>query len=121
MQARPLRTVVAAFRVIAYGEAADRDDDYLRLSRAVIAKSTKFLMKFIVRRWGPTYLRRPNQDELNTIMARIKERAMPGCMGCFHCEWHQCPTGMEKASQSLKGKRGIFVEPFYDEDLYVWT
>jgi len=29
---------VEAFRVIAYGEAADRDEEYVRLSRMVIAK-----------------------------------------------------------------------------------
>jgi len=89
--AHPLQKVVAAFCVIAYGEAADREDEYVRLSRTVIAKSTKLLMEFIVKRWGPTYLRRPSQDELNTIMERNKERGMPGCMGsldCCHWEWH---------------------------------
>jgi len=68
LQAHPLQKVVAAFRVIAYGEASDRADEYVRLSRTVIAKSTKLLMEFIVKRWGPTYLRRPNQDERNTNM-----------------------------------------------------
>jgi len=123
LQAHPLQKVVAAFRVIAYGEAADGADEYVRLSRTVIAKSTKLLMEFIVKRWGPTYLRRPNQDELNTIMERNKERGMPGCMGSLdfcHWEWHQCPTGMAGAYQSRKGKRGIVVEAECDEDLWVW-
>ena len=80
-QAHPLQKVVAAFRVIAYGDAADRADEYVRLSRTVIAKSTRLLMEFIVRQWGPTYPRRPNQDELKTILERNKERGMPGCMG----------------------------------------
>jgi len=113
LQAHPLQKVVAALRVIAYGEAADRADEYVRLSRTVISQSTKLLMEFMVRLWGPTYLRRSNQDELNTIMERKKERGMPGCMGsldCCHWEWHQCPTGMEGAYQSRKCKRGIFVE-----------
>jgi len=50
LQAHPLQKVAAAFRVIAYGEAADQADEYVRLSRTVIAKSTKFLMEFIVKR-----------------------------------------------------------------------
>jgi len=123
LKAHPLQKVVAAFRVITYGEAADRAGEYVRLSRTVIATSTKLLMEFIVRRWGPTYLRRPNQDELNTIMERNKERGMPGCMGsldCCHWEWHKCPTGMAGAYQSRKGKRGIVVEAVCDEDLWVW-
>jgi len=77
--------VVAAFRVIAYGEADDRADEYVRLSRTVIPKSTKLLMEFIVKRWGPTYQRRPNQDALNTILERNKKRGMPGCMGSLDC------------------------------------
>jgi len=87
LQAYPLQKVVAAFRVMAYGEAADRADDYVRLSRTVIATSTKLLMEFIVIRWGPTYQRRPNQDELHKMTERNKERGMPGCIGsldCFH-------------------------------------
>ena len=77
--------MVAAFRVIAYGEADDRADEYVRLSRTVIPKSTKLLMEFIVKRWGPTYQRRPNQDALNTILERNKKRGMPGCMGSLDC------------------------------------
>jgi len=85
LQAHPLQKVEAAFRVIAYGEAADRANDYVRLFQKVIAKSTKLLMEFIVKRWGPTYLRRLNQDELKTTMERNKERRMPGCMGSLDC------------------------------------
>jgi len=55
LQAHPLQKVVAASRVIAYGAAVDRADEYVRLSRTVIAKSTKLLMEFIVRRWRPTH------------------------------------------------------------------
>jgi len=116
--------VVAAFRVISYGEAADRADKYVRLYRTVIAKLTKLLMEFILKRWEPTYLRRPNQDELNTIMERNKERGMPRCMSsldCCHWEWNQCPTGMTGAYQSRKGKRGIVREAVCNEDLWVWN
>jgi len=81
LQVHPLQKVVAAFLVIAYFEAADRADEYVGLSRTVISKSTKLLMQFIVKRWGPTYLRRPNQEELGAIMERNKERGMPGCIG----------------------------------------
>jgi len=81
VQAHPLQKVVAAFCVIAYGEAACRAEEYVSLSRTVIAKSTKLLMEFVFKRWGPTYLRPPKQEELNTFMERNKERKMPGCMG----------------------------------------
>ena len=112
-----------AVRVIAYGEASDRDDEYVRLSRMVISKSTKLLMEFIFRRWGPAYLRRPNQDELNNIMERNKERGIPGCMGSLdYCqwEWHQCLTGMAGAYHSRKGQRSVVVEAVCDVGLWMW-
>jgi len=123
LQAHPLKKVMAAFRVIANGEAADRHDEYVRLSRTVTAKLNKTLMEFIVRRWGPAYQRRPNQEEINNITERNKQRRMPEFMGDLancHWEWHQCRTGMAGASQSRRGKRGIVVEAVCDEDLWVW-
>jgi len=60
LQAHPLQKGVAAFRFIEYGEAADRSDEYVRLSCSTVAQATKLLLEFIVRRWESTYLRRPN-------------------------------------------------------------
>jgi len=100
LQAHPLQKVMAAFRVIAFGEAADRADEYVRLSRTVISKYIKLLTEFIVERWGPTYLRRPNQQELRAFMKRNMERGMPGCIGSLDCcPWkrHQCTKGMAGA------------------------
>ena len=53
LQAHPLQKVVAAFRVIAYGEAPDRTDEYVRLSASTIAMSVRRLMSFIVDEIGP--------------------------------------------------------------------
>jgi len=123
LQSHPLQKVVAAFRVIAYAEAADRAYEYVRLSRTVISKCTKNLMHFIVQRWGPTDLRGPTPAELTTILQRNAERGMQGCIGSLdysHWEWHQCPTGMAGSYQSRKGKRGIVVEAVRDEHLWIW-
>ena len=123
LQAHPLQKVVVAVRVIAYGEAADLSDEYVRLSRSTVAQATKLLLEFIVRRWASTYLRRPNQSELKAMMKRNAHRGFPGCMGsldCIHWEWYQCPTGMAGAYQRRKGSRGGVVEAECDEDLWIW-
>jgi len=123
LQAHPLQEVVAAFRFIAYGEATDRSDEYVRLSRSTVAQATKLLLELIVRRWETTCRRRPNQSELKKIMERNAERGFPGCLGSLdrtHWEWHQCPTGMSGAYQSRKGSRGVVVEAVRDEDLCLW-
>jgi len=122
LQDHPLQKVVAAFRVIAYGEAADCSDEYVRLSRSTVAQATNLLLEFIVRRWETTYRRRPNQSELKKRMKRNAERGFPGCMGsldCTHWEWHQCPMGMAGAYKSRKGSRGVVVEAVCDEDLWI--
>ena len=122
-QAHPLQKVVAAFRVLAYGEAADRADEYVRLSRSTILLSVKCLVVCIVSKWESTYLRRPNDAELKTILDRNAERGFPGCMGsldCSHWAWHQCPRGMAGSYQTRKGSRGIVVEAVCDEDLWIW-
>lgn len=93
-QAHHMQTVVAAFRVIAYGEAYDRAEEYVRLSRSSITVATKNLISFIVRRSLPQYLRQPTQDELRAIVKRNAERGLPGCIGsidCSHWRWASCP------------------------------
>jgi len=81
LQAHPLQKVVAAFRVIVYGEAPDRTDEYMRLSASTIAMSVRELMRFIVDEFGPSYLRPPTPEELQRILTRNAERGMPVCMG----------------------------------------
>jgi len=46
-QAHPLRKVVAAFRVLAYGEAADRAEEYVRISRSTIHLFVQCLVRCI--------------------------------------------------------------------------
>jgi len=114
---------VAAFCVIAYGKAADRANEYVRLSRSTVTEATKLLLEFIVQLWGSTYLRLPNQAELKKTMEHNAERGFPGCMGsldCTHGAWHQCPMGMAGPYQSRKGSRGIFVEAMCVEDPWIW-
>jgi len=97
---------------------------WVRLSRTVFTKSSKTTMQFTVEHWGPTYLRRPNKQELNAIMERNKERGIPGFMGSLYCcywEWHQFPTGMVGAYQRRRGKCGMVVKAVCDEHLWDGT
>lgn len=122
-QAHPLEKVVAAFRVLAYGEAADRADEYVRLARSTVDVATRKLVEFIVSEYEPLYLRPPNDEELTTILRRNAERGLPGCMGsldCSHWEWRACPKGLAGIYQNRKQRRTIIMETVCDEDLYIW-
>lgn len=122
-QAHPLQKVVAAFRVIAYGESYDRADEYVRLSRSTVQVATKKLMAFIVERYSSVYLRDPTAADLERILARNAERGMPGCMGsidCAHWQWRNCPTALAGTYQGKGKKRSIVMETVCDEDLWIW-
>lgn len=114
---------MATFRILAYGEAYDRQDEYVRQSRSTIAECTKSLMAFIVRRFGPTYLRNPTDAEFTVILTRNAQRGMPGCLGsidCSHWKWTACPKGMHGQFQGRKKGRSIVIESVCDEDLWTW-
>ena len=85
LQAHPLQKVGAAFRVIAYGEATDRIDEYVRLSASTTAMKMRDLMRFIVDEFGPTYLRSPTPEEQQRILARNAERGLPGSISFLDC------------------------------------
>lgn len=122
-RAHPLQKLVAAFRVLAYGESTDRPDEYCRISRSTVDNSVRDLVSYVVDLFGPMYLRQPNAEELTVMLKRSAERGMPGCIGsldCSHWEWRACPKGMQGSFQNRKGRRSIVMEAVCDEDLYIW-
>lgn len=85
LQSHPLQKLVAAFRVLGYGEAADRADEYCRISSTTIDLAVKKLIEFIGDEYGPVYFRHPNDAEMAIFLKRNAERGMPGCMGSLDC------------------------------------
>jgi len=123
LQSHPIQKLVAALRVLGYGEAYDRPDEYCRLSRSTICEATRRLTDLIVDKWEPTYLRRPTEDELKHILARNAARGMPGCIGaidCTHWQWIKCPKALAGQYHDRKGKRSVVIESVCDEDTYIW-
>jgi len=122
-QAHALQKLVAVFRVLAYGESFDRENEYVRLSKSTIEVATKKLIEFIVEEWEPVYLRPPNDEEVEPMMDRNAARGMPGCIGsldCSHWEWAACPKGLAGQYQNRKKRRTIVMETVCYEDLYIW-
>jgi len=122
-QAHPLQKLVAAFRVLAYGESYDRADEYVRLSRSTIARAVKLFTEFMVDEFGPHYLRPPTPPEIEKILARNDERGLPGCLGsldCSHWEWSSCPKARAGTYQGRDGRRSIVIEAICDEDTWIY-
>jgi len=121
-QAYALQKLVAAFRVLAFGETYDRADEYVRLSKATIEICVKKLLDFLNTRYQPEYLRQPTKTELTAIMERSAARGLPGCIGsleCSHWEWRGCPKALAGQYMSRKKRRIIVLETICDHDLYI--
>jgi len=121
-QAYALQNLVAAFRVLAFGESYDRADEYLRLSKATIAVCDKKLLDVLIPEHEVKYLRQPTTTELRAIMERSAARGMPGCIGSFDCshwEWRGFPKALAGQSLSRKKRRTIVLERICDHDLYI--
>jgi len=88
-QAHPLQKLVAAFRVLGYGESCDRADEYVRLSSSKISRAVTLFTEFIVDEFSPRYLRLPTTAEIGHILARNAKRGFPGCLGSLDCSHWQ--------------------------------
>lgn len=125
LQAHPLVKLVAALRVLAYGDASDRLDEYVELSKTTVHTAVASLVSIILDKYQAYYLRAPTTEDLKGIMSRNAERGLPGCIGsldCSHWQWTNCPT--EHHGMYTKGGRGrqrtIVLETVCEEDLWVW-
>jgi len=121
-QAYALQKLVAAFRVLAFGESYDRADEYVRLSKATIEVCVKKLLDYLIAEYEAKYLRQPTTTELKAIMERSAARGMPGCIGsldCSHWEWRGCPKALAGQYISRKKRRAIVLETICDHDLYI--
>lgn len=125
LQAHPIQKLVAALRVLSYGDAQDRNDEYIELSKTTVHNAVTRLISFILEKYEAVYLRAPSSADLRSITARNAARGLPGCIGsldCCHWQWTQCPVAFH--GQYQKGGRGrqrtIVIETICDEDLWVW-
>jgi len=81
------------------------------------------LTHFIIGKREPTYLRRPNTEDLEHIFMCNAACSMPCCMGsiyCTHWTWAKCPMALAGKYNDHTGEISIFIETACDEDLYIW-
>ncbi|XP_051201452.1 uncharacterized protein [Lolium perenne] len=73
--------ISAAMRVIAYGIPADYTDEYLRIGEDTTSESVRRFARLIIKLFGPTYLRAPNEDDTKRLMEINEKRGRPGMLG----------------------------------------
>ena len=76
-----LQKVVAAFRMLAYGESADRQDEYCSIGETTATKTRKMFCKSIVSLFSEVYLRKPTVNDIHTLLHQNAARGFPGMIG----------------------------------------
>jgi len=90
-----IQKVTAALRILAYGGAADRLDEYFHMGESTILESVREFTSTMIDIYGDWYLRQPNAQDVAKLLAKAEERGFPGMLGsidCMHWEWEKCPT-----------------------------
>jgi len=80
-----LQKVVAAFRMIAYGVAADATDDYVRIGESTALDSLRRFVRAVVHIFGHEYMRKPNEHDTARLLEIGERRGFPGMLGSIDC------------------------------------
>lgn len=121
----PLVRLTSCFRLIAYGDSCDREDENMRLSRSSMNDALKSFCNLIIEQFGDNYLNRtPNEKERKSILKINEKRGFPGLLAswdCSHFQWDKCPIQLHGQFKNgrYKGKT-IVLEAVVDCNLRVW-
>tara|TARA_R110002050_G_scaffold50146_1_gene116018 strand:- start:1353 stop:1922 length:570 start_codon:yes stop_codon:yes gene_type:complete len=77
----PLQKIVAALRMLTYGESADRQDEYVQISESTAQKAFKHFCAAVCTRYKKEYLREPTSEDLRRILQVNTLRGFPGMIG----------------------------------------
>lgn len=120
----PLCRLTAVLRMIAYGDAADRQDEYMHLSETSTIDSMKEFSRLMVEVFGEQYLcRNPTPQERYRILELNKKRLFPGMFAswdCKHFRWKNCPVVYAGQHDGHADGITIIMEAIADCDLYCW-
>ena len=119
----PLQKSTAAIRVLAYGNAADGVDEYLRLGASTTLSCLENFVDGIISLFSEEYLRRPTPADLQRLLDIGEYRGFPGMIGsidCMHWEWKNCPTAWKGQYSRGSGKPTIVLEAVASYDLWIW-
>ncbi|KAI7945050.1 hypothetical protein MJO28_010745 [Puccinia striiformis f. sp. tritici] len=118
-----LQKITSALRILADGEAADRNDEYLRIGESTSHKSLERFCKAIIAIYGDEYLREPNEADTKRLLLINKKGGFPGMLGsldCMHWEWKNCPTAWAGQYQGKEKVPTLVLEAVVSQDLWFW-
>ncbi|XP_020200492.1 uncharacterized protein [Aegilops tauschii subsp. strangulata] len=90
----PKQKCTAALMMLALGSAADAVGEMVRMGESTCHKTTVKFARAVVEVFGPEYLREPNAQDTEKLLAIEEARGFPGMLrsiDCMHWQWKNCP------------------------------
>ncbi|XP_062020963.1 uncharacterized protein LOC133737427 [Rosa rugosa] len=125
----PHQKVTAAMRMLAYGNAADALDEYLRMGESTARECLKKFCDTVVRIYEAEFLRKPTQEDIDRLLRKGESRGFPGMLGsldCMHWEWKNCPSGWQGQfvghyhRPTIGNAQQIVLEAVASYDTWIW-
>lgn len=120
----PLHKCTVALRMLAYGTPADLWDENFKIAETTVIECTNTFCRGVIEKFGPTYLRKPNREDIQRLLHVGEARGFPGMLGsvdCMHWRWRNCPTAWK--GQFTRGDQSgptIMLEAVASHDLWIW-
>ena len=109
--------------MIAYGCSADAVDEYCRMGESTALQCLSRFCDIVVAKFGATYMRRANEEDVQRILSINGARGFPGMLGsidCMHWTWKNCPKGWAGQFQGKSGSPTLVLEAVASQDTWIW-
>ncbi|XP_020168116.1 uncharacterized protein [Aegilops tauschii subsp. strangulata] len=112
----------AAMRMLALGTAADVVGEMVRMGESTCLKTNVKIACAMVQALGAEYLREPNAQDTERLLAIGETRGFSGMLGsidCMHWQWKKYPKGLREMYQGHTKEATIILEVVASHDLWI--
>ncbi|XP_037450977.1 putrescine hydroxycinnamoyltransferase 1-like [Triticum dicoccoides] len=113
----------AALRMLALGTIADVTGEMVRMRESMCLKTTVKFACAVLEVFGPEYLREPNVEDTEKLLAIGEAMGFPemlGSINCMHWQWKNCPKGLRGMYQGHTREATIILKVAASQDLWIW-
>ncbi|XP_074277034.1 uncharacterized protein LOC141600689 [Silene latifolia] len=118
-----LQKCTMAIRMLAYGDSADRIDEYLRVGESTARECFEYFTNAVISHFRNEYLRIPTVEDTQRLLQIGASRGFPGMLGsidCMHWKWKNCPNAWKGQFQGRNSSPTVILEAVASQDLWIW-
>ncbi|XP_059451103.1 uncharacterized protein LOC132181892 [Corylus avellana] len=118
-----LQKITPAFRMLSYGVPADYVDEYVQIGETIAIESLQNFVEVVVSIDSNTYLRSPNNDDVDRLLEVGESRGFPRMLrsiDCMHWQWKNCPAAWKGMFLGHRHEPTMILEAVASQDLWIW-